>query len=192
MSSNIEIVFNRNLEKLLADNAEECESYSLLHRMSYLKYARFSTMIEIPIIILSNLVGFSTALDLGWDKVNILLGLISIIVGIIKSIHSYSQLSQRAEGHKMASQVYAQIRQKILVELALPRNQRISANEMLQIIKKDIENISTISPFIDDQIIELFKNKYPEDNVKKPNILNGLTPAQIIQEDPNLNNIVAM
>lgn len=183
MTSNVEIVFNNELEKLLASNAEECECYSLLHRMSYLKYSRYSTMIEVPIIILSNLVGFSTALDLGWDKINILLGLISIIVGIIKSIHSYSQLAQRGEGHKMASQIYHQIRQKIIVELALPRSQRIPASEMLQIIKKDIENIAQVSPFIDDQIIEKFKIKYPENNVKKPNITNGLTPAQIIKEE---------
>ena len=37
-----------------------------------------------------------------------------------------------------------------MIELSLKRDQRISAKDMLQIIKTDIKNLQDIAPLIDD------------------------------------------
>ena len=84
------ITYNDELERLLKENSEECESLSILHRMSYEKYNKRSNYINIPVIILSSAIGFITGIDLQYDQMNIILGVGSVFVGIIKS-NSFSK-----------------------------------------------------------------------------------------------------
>ena len=151
------IDYNSDLEYLLKIHAEECESFSILHRYSFEKYSERSNYINIPVIILSSAIGFATGIDIGYDKMNIILGVSSIFVGIIKSIDTYFQLGKRSESHRICSLQFQQINKKIMIELSLKRDQRISAKDMLQIIKTDIKNLQDIAPLIDEEIIEIFK-----------------------------------
>jgi hypothetical protein len=183
MKEDVIIQYDTDLEILLKDNAEECESYSLLHRASYEKYNNRSNWINVPVIAISNLVGFTTALDVGWDKMNICLGIVSIFLGIIKSVDSYFGLPKRAEGHRICSLQYAQINKKIAVELSLKREQRQNPKDMLNIIKTDMRNLADIAPLIDADTIDDFKKKYADSSghytTNTPNITNGLTPVTI-------------
>ena len=154
------IDYNADLEHLLKIHAEECESFSILHRYSFEKYNERSNYINIPVIILSSAIGFATGIDIGYDKMNIILGISSIFVGIIKSIDTYFQLGKRSESHRLCSLQFQQINKKIMIELSLKRDQRISAKDMLQIIKTDIKNLQDIAPLIDEEIIESFKKNY--------------------------------
>jgi len=182
------IDYNSDLEYLLKIHAEECESFSILHRYSFEKYSERSNYINIPVIILSSAIGFATGIDIGYDKMNIILGVSSIFVGIIKSIDTYFQLGKRSESHRICSLQFQQINKKIMIELSLKRDQRISAKDMLQIIKTDIKNLQDIAPLIDEEIIEMFKKNYgimdPSSNKIKfsahtPNLCNGLSQVTI-------------
>lgn len=97
------IDYDTDIEVLLKANAEECESLSLLHRLSYEKFNNLSNIINVPVIVLSSAIGFATGIEIGYDKINIVLGVASIFVGIIKSIDSYFGLPKRAEGHRICS-----------------------------------------------------------------------------------------
>ena len=173
------IVYNRDVEHLLKTNAEECESLSILHRFSYEKYNERSNYINIPVIILSSAIGFATGIDIGYEKMNIILGIGSIFVGIIKSIDTYFQLQKRAESHRLCSLQFGQINKKIAIELALPRPQRINAKDMLGLIKTDMKNLADISPLIDQDIINKYNKRYTETNVHKPNMVNGLSSVNV-------------
>lgn len=174
------IDYNKDLEMLLKENAEECESLGILHRASYEKYNRLSNYINIPVIILSSAIGFATGIDIGYSNMNIILGIGSIFVGIIKSIDTYFQLGKRSESHRLCSLQYQQIHKKIQIELALTRNQRQTAKDMLSVIKTDIKNLQDISPLVDQDIIDAYNEKYNRyTNVKKPNFVNGLTEVSI-------------
>lgn len=174
------IEYNDSIETILKENGEECESLSILHRMSYEKYNYKSNLLNIPVIVLSSAIGFITGIEVAYDKMNIILGIGSVFVGIIKSIDSYFQLSSRASSHRLGSLQFSQINKKIAIELSLPREQRISAKDLLNIIKTDIKNLNDIMPLIDDDIIQKYNNKYKEQNVKKPNIVNGLSEIRIM------------
>ena len=63
------IDYNSDLEHLLKIHAEECESFSILHRYSFEKYNQRSNYINIPVIILSSAIGFATGIDIGYDKI---------------------------------------------------------------------------------------------------------------------------
>ena len=174
------VTYNTNLEKLLKENSEECESLSILHRMSYEKYNTRSNYINIPVIILSSAIGFITGIDLQYDQMNIILGVGSVFVGIIKSVDTYFQLAKRAESHRICSLQFSQISKKMQVELTLHRNQRMTAENMMNIIKTDIKNMQDIAPLIDDDIINIYNAKYRKyKRVKKPNFVNGLTDVVV-------------
>lgn len=174
------VTYNTNLEKLLKENSEECESLSILHRMSYEKYNTRSNYINIPVIILSSAIGFITGIDLQYDQMNIILGVGSVFVGIIKSVDTYFQLAKRAESHRICSLQFSQISKKLQVELTLHRNQRMTAENMMNIIKTDIKNMQDIAPLIDDDIISIYNAKYRKyKRVKKPNFVNGLTDVVV-------------
>jgi hypothetical protein len=174
------IRYNSELEQLLKENSEECESLSILHRISYEKYYRRSNYINIPVIILSSAIGFITGIDLQYDKMNIILGIGSVFVGIIKSVDTYFQLAKRAESHRICSLQFSQIYKKIQIELSLNRSQRASAENMMNIVKTDIKNMQDIAPLIDDDIVSQYNEKYRRyKKVKKPNFVNGLTEVKI-------------
>ncbi len=176
----IVITYNDQLEQLLKENSEECESLSILHRMSYEKYNKRSNYINIPVIILSSAIGFITGIDLQYDKMNIILGVGSVFVGIIKSVDTYFQLAKRAESHRICSLQFSQISKKLQIELTLHRKQRATAENMMNIVKTDIKNMQDIAPLIDDDIIELYNGKYRRyKRVKKPNFVNGLTEVKV-------------
>jgi hypothetical protein len=187
MPNQIVIEYSDDLEHLLKIHAEECESLGILHLASYEKFSRRSNYINIPVIILSSAIGFATGIDIGYDNMNIILGVGSIFVGIIKSIDTYFQLQKRAEGHRMCSLQYEQINKKIQIELALDRKERQSAKDMLNIIKTDIKNLQDISPLIDKDIIVDYNKKYGQyTTVKKPNFVNGL--SEVFVNANNTNN----
>lgn len=174
------IRYNSELETLLKENSEECESLSILHRMSYEKYNKRSNYINIPVIILSSAIGFITGIDLQYAQMNIILGVGSVFVGIIKSVDTYFQLAKRAESHRICSLQFSQIYKKIQIELTLNRKQRLTAENMMNIIKTDIKNMQDIAPLIDDDIIDQYNQKYRRyKRVKKPNFVNGLTEVKV-------------
>ena len=174
------ITYNNELERLLKENSEECESLSILHRMSYEKYNKLSNYINIPVIILSSAIGFITGIDLQYAQMNIILGVGSVFVGIIKSVDTYFQLAKRAESHRICSLQFSQISKKIQVELTLHRDQRLTAENMMNIVKTDIKNMQDIAPLIDDDVIEIYNGKYRRyKRVKKPNFVNGLTEVKV-------------
>lgn len=174
------ITYNTELERLLKENSEECESLSILHRMSYEKYNKRSNVINIPVIILSSAIGFITGIDLQYAQMNIILGVGSVFVGIIKSVDTYFQLAKRAESHRICSLQFSQISKKIQVELTLHRDQRLTAENMMNIIKTDIKNMQDIAPLIDDDVISVYNAKYRKyKRVKKPNFVNGLTEVKV-------------
>ena len=72
MTNNENVIFyNNDLEQLLAQSAEECESLGILHLASYEKYNKMSNIINIPVIVLSSGIGFITGIDLNYDKMEI-------------------------------------------------------------------------------------------------------------------------
>lgn len=181
MADNLE--YDDHLEKLLKDQAEIAESLSILHRNAHRKYNKYTNLINIPVIVGSSVVGFTTGLDVSnLNNMNVILGIVSVFIGIIKSLDSYFQLGRISETHRMVSLSYSQMNKKIAVELALNRKDRISPKDMLAIIKSDVKNLEDISPLLPEDVLEEYKLEFGDEkynNIKKPNITNGLSPVEI-------------
>ena len=196
------IQYDDNLENLLKQEAEKAESLSILHRLSHEKYNRYSNAINIPVIIGSSAIGFATGIQINYEDINIILGVFSVVIGCIKALDSYFQLAQRSERHRLVSLQYAQICRKIAVELSLERGVRMEAKDALNIIRTDIKNLEEIAPIIHDDMIDAYKQRYPKhhgENIKRPNVTNGLTevivnkpdhvPTPVVPNVPNINAV---
>jgi hypothetical protein len=170
--------YDDNLENLLKEEGEKAESLSILHRMSHEKFNLYSNAINIPVIVLSSVIGFTTGIKVDYEDMNIVLGIASVGVGVIKSLDTYFQLAQKSERHRIVSLQYSQLCRKLSVELALERDVRENAKDMLNMIRTDLRNLEEIAPIIDDDIINKYKIKYPRvdgEKIKRPAITNGLT-----------------
>jgi len=180
-----EITYSPQLETLLKNQAEQAESYSILHNLSYEKYQFRSNIINIPVIVLSSVIGLLTGMNIQNDDMFIILSTGSIFVSVIKSIDSYFQLQKRAEGHRICSLQFQQIFNKIQIELSLVREQRQNPKDMLALIKTDLKNLFDIAPLLDADVIAKYNSLYKaETGVSKPPITNGLTHIHISEEDP--------
>jgi len=174
--------YDDNLENLLKEEGEKAESLSILHRMSHEKFNLYSNAINIPVIVLSSIIGFTTGIKVDYEDMNIVLGIASVGVGVIKSLDTYFQLAQKSERHRIVSLQYSQLCRKLSVELALEREVRENAKDMLNMIRTDLRNLEEIAPIIDDDIINKYKDKYPKvdgEKIKRPAITNGLTEIVI-------------
>lgn len=178
--------YDDNLENLLKEEAEKAESLSILHRMSHEKFNLYSNAINIPVIVGSSAIGFITGIKVDYEDMNIILGIASVVIGVIKSLDTFFQLANRSERHRLVSLQYGQICRRLSIELALERNVRENAKDLLHIIRTDLKNLEEISPIITDDIIEKYKTKYPKvdgEKIARPPITNGLTEICVNKPD---------
>ena len=156
-----------------------------LHDRAQKKYNRLSNFINIPVIVLSTLAGSasigSESLFAGFPQASVIIGLVSILVGILGTLQSYFNFEKRTESHKIASIQYYKVYNFIKIELSLPRKDRTNVSDFLKLIKEDLERLKEISPIIPDEIIAEYKVKFdiPDyKDVSKPEICNGLASIQ--------------
>lgn len=181
-----DIEYGPELENLLKAQGEQAESWSILHNLAYDKYQFRSNIINIPVIVLSSVIGLLTGMNIQNDDMFIILSTGSIFVSVIKSIDSYFQLQKRSEGHRICSLQFSQIFKKIQIELSLQRDARSNPKDMLALIKTDLKNLFDIAPLIDEDIIHKYNILYKaEKDVSKPSVCNGLTHIKITEaHDP--------
>lgn len=185
MSNLSNIRYTDDFEQLLKDEAEKAEAMSILHSNAYAKFSRYSVFINIPVIIISSVIGFLSPLVLFEDQ-NIMLGGISIIVAILKTFDSYFDFTKRCETHRMTSLSYAKISKFIQLQLSLEKTCRFNPKDLYDVISNDMANIRDAEPLIPTDIIEWFNMKYKSEQTSKPAITNGLTEVKInksINED---------
>ena len=183
------IIYSDEFELLLKEEAEKSESMSILHSKAYQKNNWYSIIVNVPVIILSALIGFLAPLPL-FNKQEILLGALSIFVGILKTFDSYFDFTKKSECHRMTSLNYIRISKWIQLQLSLERNCRVNPKDLYDTITNDLQAIRESEPIITKDIIRTYNLQYKDENTAKPPICNGLTNVKInkkVIELPKIN-----
>lgn len=110
------------------------------------------------------------------------IGIAVINAAILSTIGSYFAWSRRSEGHRISSLNYAKLYRFLSIEMALPRDERMTPNDLLKYVKTEYDRLSEISPLIPVIINETFRLKFSDpkyDNISKPEDTNGLHPIII-------------
>lgn len=176
--------WNSQLEKILSQEGERALCYSWLHMHSQKQYTQWNTYITLPAIITSTIAGSasigSKELFQNADLAPILIGLLSLGVGVLNTVNSYFGWAKRSEAHKIAGVSYTKTHRFIMIELALPRSERMAAHDMLKVVREQLDRLQETSPQIPDPVIQRFKETFKEDNgITKPHITNGLDPIVV-------------
>ena len=187
-----ELTYNKHLEHLISSEAEKALVLYWLHDQSEKRYSSLNTYITIPVIIMSTLAGSAS---IGQDVLfgdgvaaPICIGIISLSVGILNTVSSYFGWAKRSEGHRISGVNYAKLHRWIAIELALPRDQRMSAKHFLKEIRGQIDRLNETSPSIHPEIIKKFnvEMKNVKDNVSRPEVCNEIHAVEVYPEEEEI------
>jgi hypothetical protein len=174
------------LESLIAQEGERCRGYSILHQKSEAYYSKRNNWIAIPVIILSTLSGTasvgSSSLFAGETQISsIVIGLVSISVGIMNTINSYYSFSRKSESHRIAYLHYNKLFQSVSIELSLPRQERIEPEILLKDIRSQMERLAETTPTPPDTILDDFTKRFKDydKSIARPAETNGLSKVKI-------------
>ena len=182
-----EVHWNSQLEKIISDEGERALCYSWLHDKSEERYRQFNNYITLPTIVGSTIagtaaIGSKTLFGDSWYG-NLGIGMLSLTVAVFNTVSTHFGWAVRAEAHRVARVDYSKIHRFIMIELALPREERTDANSMLKLVREQLDNLLATSPQIPNEIIVKFNNKFEgtTDNISKPGITNGLDPIEVFR-----------
>ena len=179
------VSWNHELEQLLAEEGEKALGSAWIHNECEAYYSKCNQAITIPCIVLSTLSGSasvgSQTLFSNLGLASLIIGCISISVGILQTLGSFWGFAKLQESHRNADVQWSKLHRFITVEMTLPRQERMTARDMLKICRDTIERLSENCPLIPDSIIRTFTwkfgKKYPD--VAVPDIANGLKKIAI-------------
>lgn len=178
------LIYTTPLEYLIKNKGEQCEILSKLHLLSHKKYQKKELFFNIPIITITAVVGFVSALNINFEYINIIIGLSSLFVSLLKSYFSYLQISQKNENHRVAYLQYFQIANEIRIELSLSPDIRQPATYLLNLIKVKMKHLNEVSEIIPTNVMEEFNylnrgNRY----MSEPDIIMSLHPIDIYENE---------
>lgn len=191
----MDIHWNPQLEHILSEEGERALCFSWLHNRSHKQYSAFSTYITIPTVVLATLTGSasigSKSLFGDSEISSVVIGIVSLSIGVLNTISGYFSWASRAEGHRLSAIAYTKIHRFILIELSLPRAERMAARDMLKIVRDQLDRLQETSPQIPDKVIVEFQKKFGETtpDIKKPEITNGLDPIYIYADEEEIRNL---
>ena len=184
-----QVSWNSQLERIISDEGERCLCFSWLHSKAEKKFSALNIYISIPVIVMSTVAGSasigSQSLFQGSQMANFFIGGVSLSVGVLNTISSFFGWAKRTESHRISAVNYQKIYRFILIELALPRAERMAAKDMLKVVRDQCDRLQETSPQIPETVIREFKAKFGEStpDVKKPEITNGLDPILVYSID---------
>ena len=183
------VSWNSQLEKIISDEGERCLCYSWLHDRSEKRYSRLHTAITLPSIVMATLAGSASigtnSLFTKTEIANVIIGIITLSVGLLTTVSNYFSWAKRSESHRIADITYKKVYKFILIELSLPRTERMVAKDMLKTVRDETQRLEETSPQIPDTVIREFKKRFADSTpeVTKPEITNGLDPIYVYPSD---------
>lgn len=179
------------LEGILAQEGERARGYSWIHNKCSEKFNRIYITLSIPSIILSTIIGATSVgsnslFGSGSNIANVVLGGLSIVVGIVNTLNGTFAFAKRSEGHRLVSQNYAKLFTFISIELALSREERIPPSNFIKMIREEMERLNEIAPPLDASVIKQFNREFKQDykDIAKPIETNGLAKISVFKTLP--------
>ena len=182
------VSWNDNLEKYFADTGEKANCLAWVHKRAEEIYSHRRTFVDIPVIVISSLTGFLSAsapsVFAGKEQLSsILLGVASLFVSILNTVGTYFSWAKRAEAHRLSAIQYARLYRFLVIELGLPRDERMTPTDLLKYTKDAYDRLQEVSPLIPPELIAEFRKRFGgKAELAKPEELNGLDKIVVYRE----------
>ena len=180
------MTWTETLEKYFASAGEKAHCLSYLHKRSEAMFSYRRAFIDLPIIVGSGLIAFlnagSSSLFEDPKVASVSLGIGSLFMGVLNSIGTYYNWAKRAEGHRVASIHYARMHRFLTIEMALPREERMSPADLLKYTKEQYDRLTEIAPMLPAEAVAEFKQKFKDYDISRPSECNGLERIVVFNE----------
>lgn len=144
--------YTHEMDLFFSEIGEDCHVISLLHMMCHRMYKNKETWFNIPIITITAFVGFISGLNLSYEYMHIIVGVLSLSASLLKSYFSYLKISQKGENHRISYIQYGQIYSDIQVELALEPKFRQNPSSLMNLVRVKLKNLNEVSEIIHEDI----------------------------------------
>ena len=174
-------------ENLLKQWSDKAQCYQWLHNKGREIYQVKNTWFSIPVIIISTLTGTANFAQDRFSEesqpyVQVAIGTLSIIAGIISTIYQFLKISEINEGHRIATLSWGKFHRNLETELTRHPLDRMKPNELLNLSKEEFNRLIEISPTIDKKILKIFNSKFNDNiDLNKPEIGNTINSVNIYQ-----------
>jgi len=169
------------IEDYLRETAERAHGLAWIHKQSESRFSQFSTYLTLPTIVLSSLTGaasFSSGSLFGSSSyASVGVGIASLTVAVLNTIGGFFRWNARSEAHRISALQYDKLFRWICVQLALPRDERASATELIKYVRDSYDRLAEISPIIPAAVVRQFVQKFslPKyEAIARPTETNGL------------------
>jgi hypothetical protein len=178
------IHWTERLEEYFVTTGEKANCLAWVHKKSEELFSVRKTFIDLPVIVGSGVIAFLNAGSQSMFEdarlASISLGVGSLVVGILNTMGTYFGWSKRAEGHRISAINYAKLYRFIAVELALPRDERMTPHDFLKMVKDSYDRLAEISPLVPASIIHKFQKRFKKvHDIAKPEEANGLHKIEV-------------
>lgn len=148
-------------ENILKGWADKATCFKWMHDKAYNKYYYQNAWLVIPVIIFSTMAGTANFAQERFppEYVNLfvmIIGSINIISGVISTVGQFLKVSERLEGHRMATISWDKYARYIKLELNKSRTSRLNSNTLMKICKEQYDRLIEISPNIPTDIVNKF------------------------------------
>ena len=183
-----QIHWSNQLETIIAQEGEKCRGLAWIHQHAETLMSKKNNYIQLPSIVLSTLTGATTIsanslFGEQGDAASKVLGFISIGIGVLNTLGNYFAFARKSEAHHIAYLHYSKLFSWISIELALPREERMSPEEMLKQLRREMERLAETTPLPPESILAEFTLKFKEYEVCKPAETNGLSKILIYRKE---------
>ena len=155
--------WNRPLETLLRELADESQILASLHQKSHEYFAAKNKKYQLPIIILSVISGSGNFVSNSFpDEQEVIIlgiGVLSICTSIISSVSQYLKLSEYSEAHRIASVSWEKFYQTIRFQLIRRRQDRTDLSEYMTMVTNEYQRMKETSPIIPKDMRKSIKKK---------------------------------
>ena len=174
-------------EKIFVEWADKAICYRWLHNRSREWYDSANSYFTVPVIVSSTLMGtanFATQnLPVQYQKLAIMMiGLVTILNGILQTVHNYFKIAQLAESHKMSGVLWDKYYRNIKIELSKVPTERIPVDFMLKSFKEEYDRLMETSPQIDRRILKIFKKIFKHGSARKREFFKNIYKPEICDE----------
>jgi hypothetical protein len=183
--------WSEHLEDYFKDTGEKSHGRAWCHKKAEAMFSRRLAWIDLPIMIGSGAIAFlngaSTNIFNDAKISSIALGVGSFFVGILGGVNTYYGWSKRSEGHRIASIQYSRLFRFLRIELGLPREERMTPQDLLRFVKDADDRLQETTPLLPPEIVNEFQSRFgKETTIAKPDEVNGL--EEIVIWKPRLPN----
>ena len=177
-------------ETIIQQWADKAQCYQWMHSKCREIYQTKNAWYTIPVIIISTITGTANFAQDRFSEdiksyVVMGIGSLSIIAGIITTVHQFLKISEYNEGHRVAAISWGKFHNTLkTLGLRHPLD-RMPPNDAIKIYQEEYERLIEISPDILKHIIIKFNYTFKKNNtLNKPAICNKLNPTETFQMTP--------